>query len=56
MKLLLAGPLFNAAEREFNRRLRDALAAAGHEVWLPQENEPRERGGAAIFKIGRAHV
>ncbi|HSE50183.1 MAG TPA: nucleoside 2-deoxyribosyltransferase [Terriglobales bacterium] len=50
MKLFLAGPLFNAAEREFNRRLRDALAAAGHEVWLPQENEPRERGAAAIFK------
>ena len=50
MKLFLAGPLFNAAEREFNRRLRDALAAAGHDVWLPQENEPRERGAAAIFR------
>ena len=50
MKLFLAGPLFNAAEREFNRGLRDALAAAGHEVWLPQEKEPRERGGTAIFK------
>lgn len=50
MRLFLAGPLFNAAEREFNRRLRDALAVAGHEIWLPQENEPRERGAAAIFK------
>lgn len=50
MKLFLAGPLFNAAEREFNRRLRDALVSAGHEVWLPQENEPRERGAATIFK------
>ena len=50
MKLFLSGPLFNAAERELNRRLRDALHAAGHDVWLPQENEPRERGAAAIFK------
>lgn len=50
MKLFLAGPLFNAAERAFNRRLRDALVEARHEVWLPQEDEPRERGGAAIFK------
>lgn len=50
MKLFLAGPLFNAAEREFNRRLRDALETAGHDVWLPQENEPRKRGAAAIFK------
>jgi nucleoside 2-deoxyribosyltransferase len=50
MKLFLAGPLFTAAEREFNRRLRDELAAASHEVWLPQENEPRDRGAMAIFK------
>src|SRR3954468_19364722 len=50
MKLFLAGPLFNAAEREFNRRLRDLLVAAGHDVWLPQENEPRARGAKAIFK------
>ncbi|HTK95013.1 MAG TPA: nucleoside 2-deoxyribosyltransferase [Terriglobales bacterium] len=50
MKLFLAGPLFTAAEREFNRRLRDELAAAQHEVWLPQENEPRDRGAMAIFK------
>ncbi|MBI2678262.1 MAG: nucleoside 2-deoxyribosyltransferase [Candidatus Koribacter versatilis] len=50
MRLFLAGPLFNAAERDFNRRLRDALVEAEHEVWLPQEKEPRERSGAAIFK------
>lgn len=50
MKIFLAGPLFTAAEREFNRALCVELVAAEHEVWLPQENEPREAGAAAIFK------
>jgi nucleoside 2-deoxyribosyltransferase len=50
MKLYLAGPLFSAAEREFNVRLRDLLCAAGFEVWLPQEKEPREKSAAAIFR------
>ena len=50
MKIFLAGPLFSAAEREFNRALTVELTAAQHEVWLPQENEPRESGAAAIFK------
>jgi nucleoside 2-deoxyribosyltransferase len=50
MKIYLAGPLFTSAEQEFNRRLRDALDRAGHEVWLPQEHEPRERSAQAIFE------
>ena len=50
MKIFLAGPLFTAAEREFNRALCVELTAAEHEVWLPQDNEPREAGAAAIFK------
>jgi nucleoside 2-deoxyribosyltransferase len=37
MKIYLAGPLFTAAELEFNRKVRDLLVLAGHEVWLPQE-------------------
>jgi len=49
MKLYLAGPLFNAAEREFNARLRDLLKEAGFEVWLPQDHEPREKSAKAIF-------
>ncbi len=49
MKIYLAGPLFTAAEQEFNRRLASALEKAGHEVWLPQEHEPRERTAKAIF-------
>jgi nucleoside 2-deoxyribosyltransferase len=50
MKIYLAGPLFTAAEQEFNRQLRDLLEKAGHRVWLPQEHEPRERSAGAIFE------
>ena len=50
MRIYLAGPLFTAAERAFNVRLRDLLAAAGHEVWLPQDHEPRDASAAAIFR------
>ena len=50
MKIYLAGPLFTTAEQEFNRQLRDALESAGHEVWLPQEHEPRQRSATAIFE------
>jgi nucleoside 2-deoxyribosyltransferase len=50
MKIYLAGPLFTSAEQEFNRQLRDCLERAGHEVWLPQEHEPRERSAQAIFE------
>lgn len=50
MKIYLAGPLFTTAEQEFNRQLCTALQDAGHEVWLPQEHEPRERTAKAIFE------
>ena len=50
MRVYLAGPLFTAAERAFNARLRDLLAAAGHEVWLPQDHEPRDTTATAIFR------
>jgi nucleoside 2-deoxyribosyltransferase len=49
MQIYLAGPLFTTAEQDFNRQLRDGLENAGHEVWLPQEHEPRERTARAIF-------
>ena len=49
MKIYLAGPLFTAAERSFNQRLRDLLVKRGHQVWLPQEHEPRSRGARDIF-------
>ena len=50
MQIYLAGPLFTTAERTFNARLRDLLSAAGRQVWLPQEQEPRERTALAIFR------
>jgi nucleoside 2-deoxyribosyltransferase len=40
MKVYFAGPLFSAAERSWNEQLAAALREAGHEVFLPQEQEP----------------
>jgi nucleoside 2-deoxyribosyltransferase len=40
MKLYFAGPLFSAAERAWNAELAAALRDAGHEVFLPQDQEP----------------
>ena len=48
MKLYLAGPLFSAAERDWNAALAGRLRAAGHEVFLPQEQE-QSRDAARIF-------
>jgi nucleoside 2-deoxyribosyltransferase len=49
MRIYLAGPLFTAAERSFNRRLKNLLDQYGHQVWLPQEHEPREKVAKQIF-------
>ena len=40
MKLYFAGPLFTTPERTWNAEVTAALRAAGHEVFLPQEQEP----------------
>ena len=48
MKLYFAGPLFATSERTWNAEVTAALRAAGHEVYLPQENEPG-RDAAGIF-------
>ena len=48
MKLYLAGPLFTTAERTWNAEVTAALRAAGHEVILPQDQEPG-RDGPGIF-------
>ena len=37
MKLYFAGPLFTTPERAWNAEVTAALRAAGHEVFLPQE-------------------
>ena len=48
MKLYLAGPLFSAAERAWNGELAKALRDGGHEVFLPQDQEPG-KDAAGIF-------
>ena len=40
MKLYFAGPLFTTPERTWNAEVTAALRAAGHEVFLPQDQEP----------------
>lgn len=48
MKLYFAGPLFSAAERGWNAELAGALRDAGHQVFLPQDQE-RGKDAAGIF-------
>ena len=48
MRIYFAGPLFSAAERDWNAALAAALREAGHEVFLPQEQEPGQ-DAAGIF-------
>jgi nucleoside 2-deoxyribosyltransferase len=48
MKLYFAGPLFTTPERTWNAEVVTALRAAGHEVFLPQEQEPG-KDAAGIF-------
>jgi nucleoside 2-deoxyribosyltransferase len=48
MKLYFAGPLFSTPERTWNAEVAAALRVAGHEVFLPQEQEPG-KDGPGIF-------
>jgi nucleoside 2-deoxyribosyltransferase len=48
MKLYFAGPLFTTPERTWNAEVVTALRAAGHEIFLPQEQEPG-KDAAGIF-------
>ena len=48
MRIYFAGPLFSAAERDWNITLATALRDAGIEVFLPQEQEPG-KDAAGIF-------
>lgn len=49
MKLYFAAPLFTSAERAWNADLATAFRDAGHEVFLPQEQEPG-RDAPGIFR------
>lgn len=55
MKIYFAAPLFTTPERTWNAQLADALRAAGHEVFLPQEQEPG-RDGPGIFATDVAGI
>ena len=48
MKLYFAGPLFTSAERAWNNAVATALRDGGHDVFLPQEQEPG-KDAAGIF-------
>jgi nucleoside 2-deoxyribosyltransferase len=48
VKLYFAGPLFSAAERDWNAAMTGRLRAAGHEVFLPQDQE-HGKDAAGIF-------
>jgi nucleoside 2-deoxyribosyltransferase len=55
MKIYFAGPLFTAAERAWNRELAAALHDGGHEVFLPQDQEPG-KSAAGIFATDVAGI
>lgn len=55
MRLYLAGPLFSSAERAWNAAVTAALRAAGHDVFLPQEQESG-LDAAAIFATDVAGI
>ena len=48
MKLYFAGPLFTTPERTWNAEVVAGLRAAGHEIFVPQEQEPG-KDAAGIF-------
>jgi nucleoside 2-deoxyribosyltransferase len=53
MKVYFAGPLFSAAERAWNAGVAGGLRAAGHEVFLPQEQEPgKDAAGTFATDVG----
>ena len=55
MKLYFAGPLFTGAERAWNAEVTQGLRDSGHEVFLPQDQEP-SRDAAGIFSTDVAGI
>ena len=57
MKLYFAGPLFTTAERAWNAEVTAAMRAAGHEMFLPQEQEPgKDAKGIFATDVGAIEV
>ncbi len=51
MKVYLAGPLFTAAERDFNVALAHQLEKLGYRVFLPQRDVPPARGRGRTRRV-----
>lgn len=56
VKVYVAGPLFTDAERPFNLQLAAALAARGHQVYLPQRDSPEPTGAGGTASTFGANV
>jgi len=56
MRIYFAGPLFTTAERDFNARVGARLRDAGHEVFLPQDQESSARNPTKIFRNDVDHI
>jgi nucleoside 2-deoxyribosyltransferase len=56
MRIYFAGPLFTTGERDFNAAVVARLRAAGHEIFLPQEQEHDAFDPGVIFRNDRDHV
>lgn len=56
MRIYFAGPLFTTGERDFNAAVGARLRAAGHEVFLPQDQELNAYNPSAIFRNDVDHV
>ena len=53
MKVYFAGPLFTTPEQAWNAEVAAALRAAGHEVFLPQDQEPgQDASGIFATDVG----
>lgn len=56
MRIYFAGPLFTTGERDFNAAVGARLRAAGHEVFLPQDQELNAYDPERIFRNDVSHV
>ena len=56
MRIYLAGPLFTEAERAFSLELAHLLEKEGHEVYLPQHENPAASGPGRTATIFRANL
>jgi nucleoside 2-deoxyribosyltransferase len=56
MKIYFAAPLFTSAELAWNQQVTALLESLGHEVFLPQNKEIRERTASGIFESDRRGI